>query len=207
MSTEAARADRELQMLEGLVDCAYGLATMFGQAAKAEADTRHSLELLEGFHKSALAVRMGIRLCMTLRAPPKAAPAVTVERAEALERERAENEPAERRERDVRERERERDYEPVSLPKFLSTLGMVARDAARLTDRLPPDTARVLPALQGLLERAQSDPPTPEAGPWQPAGVTVLARPPRVATRHKLLGSAAPPRPGPHASPPWSGSG
>ncbi|HEY0651003.1 MAG TPA: hypothetical protein VGD44_24150, partial [Phenylobacterium sp.] len=84
MSPEAARTVRELQMLEGLVDCAYGLATTFAAAAKAEADTKHSLELLEGFHKSALAVRMGIRLCMTLRAPPKAAPTVAVARAEAL---------------------------------------------------------------------------------------------------------------------------
>jgi hypothetical protein len=210
MSPEAARTARELQMLEGLVDCAYGLATTFAAAAKAQADTRHSLELLEGFHKSAFAVRMGIRLCMTLRAPPKAAPATTAERAETLEHERAEEEPAERLERDERERERDRDYEPVSLPKFLSTLGVVARDAARLGDRLPADAARVLPTLQNLLARANSDPPVPEPAPSPPvphraAGVAVLARPSQVATRRSLLGSAATPRPGPRAPP--SGSG
>jgi len=200
MSPEAARTARELQMLEGLVDCAYGLATTFAAAAKAQADTRHSLELLEGFHKSAFAVRMGIRLCMTLRAPPKAAPAMTAERAEALEGERAEHEPAERPERD--ERERDRDYEPVSLPKFLSTLGVVARDAARLGDRLPADAARVLPTLEGLLARANSDPPIPEPAPSPPAGVAVLLRPPQAATRHRLLGSAAT-----RAPPSWPGSG
>ena len=201
MSPEAARTARELQMLEGLVDCAYGLAMRFGEAAKAEADTKHSLELFEGFHKSSLAVRMGIRLCMTLRAPPKAAP--TAARAEAIERERAEDEPAERLERDRRERERE--YEPVSLPKFLATLGVVARDAERLRDRLP-DAARVLPTLQGLLAEAKADPP---AAATPAAAVTVLVRPPQSGVRHKLLGSAAAalPRPAPRAQPPWSNSG
>jgi hypothetical protein len=203
MLTDAARTARELQMLEGLVDCAYGLATAFAAAAKAESNTRHSLELLEGFHKSAFAVRMGIRLCMTLRAPPKAAPAAA-ERVDTVQPERAEHEPAERLER---ERERERDYEPVSLPKFLSTLGVVARDAARLGDRLPAGAADVLPTLQGLLVRAGSDPPGLEPAPSQTSSVAVLARPPQGATRRRLLGSAATPRPGPRAPPPWSGSG
>jgi len=210
MPTEAARTVRELQMLEGLVDCAYGLALTFGAAAKAEADTRHSLELLEGFHKSSLAVRMGIRLCMTLRAPPKAAPTVASERTEALEGERSESEPAERLERDGFERERDRDYEPVSLPKFLRTLGIVARDAARLGDRLPAETAtHVLPTLHGLLAQATADPPAPEATRTPGAGVAALARPPQAATRHKLLGSAATslPSPGPRSPPPWPGSG
>jgi len=207
MSPEAARTARELQMLEGLVDCAYGLATTFAAAAKAETDTRHSLELPEGFHKSAFAVRMGIRLCMTLRAPPKAAPAVTAERAEALAHERAEVEPADRLERPERDaRERERDYEPVSLPRFLSTLGVVARDAARLGDRLPAGGADVLPTLQGLLAQASADPPMADSTPSPPGGVAVLARPPQAAIRDKLLGSAATSLPGP-APPPWSSSG
>ena len=149
---------------------------------------------------------MGIRLCMALRAPPKAAP--TTERAEALDRERVENEPAERLERDVRERERE--YEPVSLPKFLATLGVVARDAARLGDRLPVETiTHTLPTLHGLLVQATADPQVPEATSTPAAGVAVLARPPQAATRNKLLGSSATPLPGagPRVPPPWSGSG
>ena len=210
MSTEAARTARELQMLEGLVDCAYGLATTFCAAAKAEADTRHSLELLDGFHKSAFAVRMGIRLCMTLRAPPKAAPAAA-ESADTLQPERAEHEPAERPERpDSAERERERDYEPVSLPKFLSLLGVVARDAERLGDRLPAGATDVLPKLEGLLAGATPDPCAPDPAPRPPApsgaaGVAVLARPPQGATRRSLLGSAATPRSGPPPS--WPNSG
>lgn len=208
MSPEADRTARELQMLEGLVDCAYELARTFAAAAKAEPDTKHSLELLDGFHRSAFAVRMGIRLCMTLRAPPRAAPTVAVERAEAPERERAEaelSEPAERLERGEQDRERDRDYEPVSLPKFLSTLGLVARDAGRLGDRLPADAARVLPTLQGLLAQATADPPEPASSP--PAGVAILARPPQAAIRHKLLGSAATSLPRRGVGPPWSGSG
>ncbi|WP_430425689.1 hypothetical protein [Phenylobacterium sp.] len=207
MSTEAARNARELQMLEGLVDCAYGLAKTLAAAGQAEPDTRHSLQLVEGFTKCTFALRMGIRLCRTLRAPPKAAPALVQERAETPEREPAEHEPVERGERPELERERDRDYEPVSLPKFLSTLGVVARDAARLEDRLPPDAARLLPTLEGLLAEAKSEPLSPEPSPSRPTGVAVLARPPQTATRHKLLGSAAPPRPGPRAPPPWPNSG
>jgi hypothetical protein len=204
MSTEAARTARELQMLEGLVDCAYGLAVTFSDAAKAEPDTTRSLEILDGFLKCGVAVRMGIRLCMSLRAPPKAAPAA--ERAEAIEREPAENEPAERLEREWRERERE--YEPVSLPKFLATLGVVARDGGRLSDRLP-GAARVLPTLQSLLAEAKADPSTAGRPAAPASAVAVLDRPPQPATRHKLLGSTATssPRPAPRGPPLWSGSG
>jgi len=208
MSPQAARTARELQMLEGLVDCAYGLAVTFSDAAKAEPDTTRSLDILDGFLKCGVAVRMGIRLCMSLRAPPKGAPAA---RAERPERERQESEPTEGLERDPPEREREREYEPVSLPKFLATLGVVARDAARLGDRLPPDAAGILPTLQGLLAEAKADPsaagPPPDPSPT--SAVAVLDRPPQPATRHRLLGSAAtsPPRPAPRAPPPWSGSG
>ena len=204
MLPEAARTARELQMLEAMVDCAHALGLAFGEAAKAETDTKRSLELLEAFQKCFLALRMGIRLSVTLRAAPKAAPAPAPERAEAperpdpSEREMAEPDPPERGDSP----ERDRDYEPVSLPKFLATLGVVARDAARLDDRLPADAARVLPTLQGLLARATTD-------PSQATGVAVLARPPQSATRQKLLGSSATslPSPGPRTPPPWSGSG
>ena len=208
MSHEAARSAHELQMLETMVDCAHALGIAFGEAAKAETDTKHRLELFDAFQKSFLALRMGIRLSMTLRAAPKAAAVLAPERAEASEREPAEHDPPERGDR--AERERDRDYEPVSLPKFLATLGVVARDAVRLDDRLPADAAtRVLPTLQGLLARATTDPPAPAPAPTQAAGVAVLARPPQSGTRHMLLGSAATslPRAGPGSPAPWSGSG
>jgi len=193
-------------MLEAMVDCAHVLGMAFGEAAQAETDAKRRLELLDAFHKSFLALRMGIRLSMTLRAPPRAA--LAPEPAEASERDPVGRDPAERERSDSAERER--DYEPVSLPKFLATLGVVARDAARLDDRLPSDVAtRVLPTLQGLLARAATDPPAPEPVPSQAATVAVLARPPQSGTRHRLLGSSATsqPRPGPRTPPPWSGSG
>jgi hypothetical protein len=212
MSPEAARTARELQMLEGMVDCAHGLGLAFGAAAKAERDTGRSLEFLDGFLRCGFAVRMGIRLCVTLRAGPKAAPAPAVERAEAPEGESAEHDLSEREPRDgvERERDRDRDYEPVSLPKFLAALGVVARDAARLGDSLPADvSARVLPTLQGLLAQATADPPTREPAPSPAAGAAVLARPHQSDTRPSLLGSGATslPRAGPRAPTPWPGSG
>jgi len=188
-------------MMEGLVDCAHGLAARYCEAAGAEADNRLSLQLFDGFYKSAFAVRMGIRLCMTLRAPPKAA-STAAERADPSEEERAEHEPDERPE--PLERERDRDYEPISLPRFLSTLGLVAKGAERLGDRLP-DAADVLPRLKGLLAEANPASPAAPTPPAQHAtsGVAVLARPPQVSTRRNLLGSGAPPRPDPR----WTGSG
>jgi hypothetical protein len=216
MMTAVARSVRELQMVEGLVDGAYELAQVFAAAAKGEPEAKPSLDCLDGFLKCSRAVRIGIRLCKTLRAPPKAMPAPS--RAAAVEDEavmagRPERE-GERREAERLEAERERDYEPVSLRRFLATLGVVARDARRLEDRLP-GAAQVLPTLEGLLSEAKADLPTSEPtreslsgrSPSPGAGVAVLAPPPRVATRHRLLGSAAPPRPGPCAPPRGSGSG
>jgi hypothetical protein len=205
MSPEAPRTDRELQMLEAMVDCAYALGLAVGEAAKAEAETKRSFELYDLFHRSFLAVRMGIRLSLTLRAAARAVQARVEpgapERPEALETERPE--PVERL--DPVEREREQDYEPVSLPRFLSTLGLVARDAERVGG-LPQDVrTRELPALQALLANAKAEPPPAGAAP---AAVAVLSRP--QPARAAWLGSTAAPRlrgatrPRP---PPRSGSG
>jgi len=175
-------------MLETMVDCAHALGLAFGEAAKAETDTKRRLELFDAFQRSFLALRMGIRLSLTLRSPqtaPMAAASLAAERAEAPEREPAEHDPPEREQGESAERERDRDYEPVSLPKFLSTLGVVAREAARLDSHLPAETAHVLPTLKGLLAQASSSEPSPSAG------VAVLARPPQARSRHQLLGSAA----------------
>ncbi|WP_296599875.1 hypothetical protein [Phenylobacterium sp.] len=205
-------------MLEGMVDCAHVLAMAFGAAAKDEADTGRSLERFDAFQKCFLSVRMGIRLCMTLRAGKATAGVASLlgrpaeaERAEALDRERPEHEAPERG--DPPERERDRDYEPVSLPRFLATLGVVARDAARFDDGLPADAKQALPVLRNLLAEAQRDPFGAEAPPTQTpmpvAGVAVLTRSARGGTRDRLLGSAAAssPRLGPHGRRPWSGFG
>ncbi len=212
MSTEAARTARELQMLEGLVDCAHALGMAVGTAARAETDVRASLAGIAVFQKCFLAVRMGIRLCMSLRAGRSVSisgQAAAVERPETLEQDLADHDPseAEAPERpDPVEHERDRDYEPVSLPAFLKTLGVVARDAAQLDDRLPPEARRALPALQDLL--AHADPAARSARP-PPADVAVLVRPPPPPgrTRDKLLGSAAVASSGPRRPRPRSGFG
>jgi hypothetical protein len=185
--TAIARPDRELQMLEAMVDCAHGLGMGFGRAAQAEADPTKSFQLFDAFHRSFLAVRLGIRLCMTLRAPPKPARADV---AEAPERDPSETERLEREPAEGLERERDRDYEPVSLPKFLATLGAVAADAARLP--VPADLRAGAATLQDLLARAKADAATPSAPAERRAGgVDLLTRPPPTATRAALLGSAS----------------
>ena len=209
MSQDTARTARELQMLETMVDVAHGLGLRFGEAANAEPDLKRSLKLLDAFHKCFQALRLGIRLCQSLRAPPKPAAErpETETDAERLDTERDAPDPAERDPSDAFEYERERDHEPVSLPKFLATLGLVARKAEDLADHLPAEVrTTVLPQLKGLLAQAAADP-----RPAKPTtGITALTRPsPQPAAKHALLGSTATPqpRPGPRPRPPWSSSG
>ncbi|MBL8555533.1 MAG: hypothetical protein JNL41_14760, partial [Phenylobacterium sp.] len=196
-----------------LVDCAYALGMAVGEAAKAEADTKKSFGLYDLFHRSFLAVRMGIRLAMALRAGPKPAAAhVGPTGRDSPERERLDSERAEPgdppgfRIEFERDRDRDRDYEPVSLPRFLSTLGLVARDAGRASG-LPADVrTRTLPALKTLLDDAGGAP-----APQRTPGVAVLSRPPPATApaRASLLGSTAPTvmRPRARPKPPWSNSG
>jgi len=188
--TAVARTDRELHMLETLVDGAYALAVGFCEAAKAEDDRDAKLALFDAFQRASLAVRMGIRLSLALRAPPK--PAVTPERERAEVAERLEREPPETERLETEplesERERERDYEPVSLPRFLATLGVVAAEAERLPAEV---TAQTLPTLRELLARARPDAPVRPA--QTPAAIAVLTRPAPAAHRSTLLGSTATP--------------
>ena len=177
--SEAAqsRCDHELRMMEAMVDCAHALGMALGNAARAEADSRRALALFEAFQKSFLAVRMGIRLSLTLRAGVRTAPA-------APDHDRLEREPPEGLDRV------ERDAEPVSLPRFLAALGVVARNAEDLA--LPADVRRqTLPVLRDLLAHARTD---ASPSPARPAGdVAVLARPAAVASKAALLGSASAP--------------
>ena len=210
-----ARTDHELQMLESLVDCAKTLSLAIGEAAKVETDRVRMLELVEAFQRGFFSVRMGIRLSMTLRAGPRpvrAAPEAL--EAEALEAEQLETEPLETERPERPEREREREYEAVSLPAFLKTLGLVSATAARLDDLPAHIRTEVLPTLHKLLARAHAD-AAPVGAPAQssPAspkgGADLLLRPPKVAPRRQLLGSTAPvlPKPFPLAGPPPRRSG
>ena len=180
-----ASADSELQMLGSMVDCAYALGMAFGEAAKAQDDLAVQLQLFDAFQRSFQAVRLGVRLSMTLRAPPKAAAPASRADREAREIERPD--PVESQRLEV-ERERDRDYEPVSLPRFLATLGVVVTDA----ERLPADAAAdTVSTLKGLLVRAQADPPAPATRPS--AAVNVLARPMPAPAKATLLSSASAP--------------
>jgi hypothetical protein len=168
---DQARTDRELQMLEGMVDCAHTLAMAFGAAAMAEDDFSRKMELAEAFQRSSKAVRLGIGLRLRLRAAPKLARAAA-ERPEALKPE-SDRLP---RESDHARRERERDHETVSLPKFLSTMRGIAADARRLDTQLP---AGALPTLERLLAQVKADAALPPAPAGKPSGdVAVLTGPP-----------------------------
>jgi hypothetical protein len=151
------RSGRELQMLEAMVDCAHALGMAFGEAAKAEAEVKDKLALFDAFNRSFLAVRMGIRLSLALRQPPKPARTAQAPSDDDADRLDAAGDRSDRD--DAADRDRDRDYEPVSLPRFLATLGVVAKEAGRLGDRLPEAaTARVLPQLQALLVGANAEP-------------------------------------------------
>ena len=173
--TAVARTDHELRILEALVDCAHRLSVAVAEAAKAERDHARRLQMFEAFQRGFLAVRMGIRLSIMLRAGaravarPAAAPAREASEVERPETERRETGAPEL------ERERDRDYEPVSLPKFLSTLGVLASDAARLPGLPAHVRAELLPRLDTLLARAKS----PATQPSAPAShaVALLTRP------------------------------
>ena len=196
---DIARAEIELQMVGSLVDCAHALGLALGEAAQAERDRAAQIALVDAFNRSFLAVRMGIRLSLMLRAGLRSAssaasPQVTAEppEREALEREPLEREPLERDPADSEslERERDRDYEPVSLPRFLATLGVVAARADARRDALPAHVRdTTLPTLQGLLRQFKAPPDGARAGGATPAPA-VLADPPMVpAGRSRLLAS------------------
>ena len=211
-----ARTDHELQMLESLVDCAKTISLAIGEAAKVETDRVRQLELFDAFQRGFFSVRMGIRLALTLRAGPRpvrAAPAAPD--TERLETERTEAERPETlqtdridRERLAVERERDREYEAVSLPNFLKALGVVSAKAARL-DGLPAHVrTEALPTLDRLLARANADAAPVRAqaqsSPASPkGGVDLLLRPPKTAPRSRWLGSTAPilPKPLPLTGP------
>jgi hypothetical protein len=182
-------------MLEAMVDCAHPLALRFGEAALAEPDVARALQLDAAFHRGFLAVRMGVRLCLTLRAAAKAAASPFVER-EDPERERPEREDLDSRHRSERpepverDRDRDREYEPVSLQRFLASLRGLADD----TRNLPVQASgEALPTLEALLARVAHGAAPPDSTSRSTAGVSLLMKPPPAGGRALLLGSASPP--------------
>jgi hypothetical protein len=161
-------------MLAGMVACAYELGMAFGAEARAAEDRQARMEACDRFERCFRAMRMGIRLKLRLAQRGPAA----AQRDAPSEREPVEARETERGERHVEcAPDRERDYEPVSLPAFLKTLGVIRSDAAELGERLPEPLRReILPALEGLLARAEE----------------AQAPPPHSADRAQLAASAGP---------------
>ncbi len=210
------RGAPDLEMIEAMTACAHKLGLAAGKIADAAGgDVRLFLAASAEFRQCFFAVRMGIRL-KHFGPARLVAQSPQLERPEALERldrpERAEAmerpDRPEAPDRIEAEREQDRDYEPVSLPQFLKTLGLVAASAERRGDSLPAhirDTT--LPTLQSLLRQAAAPQatglpaklPLAAATPGRPlpAGAAVLARPVSApAARSRLLTSTlTPPTP------------
>ena len=218
------RSAPDLEMLEAMTACAHKLGLAASKiAAAAGDDVRLFLAASAEFRQCFFAVRMGIRMKHFSPARSVAQP-LERERPEAPERldgpERAEamerpdhDEAPDRPEAPDRievERERDRDYEPVSLPQFLKTLGLVAASAERRGDGLPAHIRNTtLPTLQSLLRQATAPQaaalpaklpaakvPLATGAPRRPlpAGAAVLARPmPAPAARSWLLASTVTP--------------
>jgi hypothetical protein len=178
-------------MIEAMTASAFELGTAAVEIAKTAGDNLDRfLAFSAEFRHCFFAVRMGIRL----KVFGVSAPRVATQSAEPLERERLD--PIDREERlDVPrrsepERERDRDAEPVSLPQFLKTLGIVSARAEQVRDQYPARIRETtLPALKALLAQAA---PQPEPEPRHPGpALAVLARAVAApAARSQLLNSA-----------------
>ena len=184
-----------LEMLGAMTQCAYELGVAAaGRAQNAGDDTALFLALTTEFRHCFFAVRMGIRLSQFGIVAPRATN-LSVQ-SETLERERPDtaersdtDDPPDRAETD---REREGDREPVSLPRFLRSLGLAVTGAEKVQAEFPArirDTT--LPTLRALLDQATL--PPDDDPPRGGSAVALLARPPAApASRAHLLGSAAP---------------
>ncbi len=180
-----------LRMIEAMTVCAFELGTAASEIAKtAGDDLDRFLSFSAEFRHCFFAVRMGIRLKVFGVSAPRAATLAV----EPLEREGTD--PTEREEglgvrrRPEPERERDRDAEPVSLPQFLKTLGIVSRNAEKARDQFPAHVRdTTLPRLQALLAQAAS-PPEPASDRPGPALAVLTCPPGATPTRSHLLNSA-----------------
>jgi hypothetical protein len=207
-----AQVESEAEMVKAMSGCAYELGLAAAEIAEGcKGDPERFIQASAEFRQCFFALRMGIRLRLKLREPIAAAAAERPQ-AEGGLAEREAPERAERPDGDggaperERDRDREGDYEPVSLPQFLNSLGVVVNAAERRGCELPePLAAETLPRLRSLLAAATpaapADPPAADPA-GRGSGVAVLARPPAAPSagaRARLLGSAAAPPRGPPA--------
>jgi hypothetical protein len=166
-------APSKTEMLAGLTECAYRLGMAFGaEAERAQGQAR--IDAFNLYDRCFFSVRVAIGLQLRLRREDRASGR---EHAEATEREADDS-----RERSdylapERDRERDRETEPASLPVLLKTLNSVVADA----QALPGPAPAALPALGDLLARF-GDAPAP-------------ARRQRSDLRTRLTGSASAPLP------------
>jgi hypothetical protein len=140
------------EMLSGLTQCAYRLGMAFGAEAE-RTSGQAQLDAFNLYERCFFGVRVAIGLQLRLRREGRAeVRESTPERAESPEREADDT----CEDRLPRERDRDRETEPASLPVLLRTLNSVVADAATLPG--PPPAA--LPSLGDLLARF-GDAPAP----------------------------------------------
>ena len=166
--------DPRLAMLSELSACACRLGLAFGDEAERAEDHARRIEYCQLFDRCFFSVRVAIALELRLERAPAPSRAATSRAATSRDdpgdredlADHGDPSDAERPERDedFRERDRDREVEPASLPVLLRTLGQVVVDAAML----PGPEPAALPTLRELLAHmtpnAPGDRPPPKAG-------------------------------------------
>ena len=176
-------ADPRLAMLSELSACAYRLGLVFSGEAERARDPARRREYFQLFDRCFFSVRVAIALELRLERAPATSRAATSrddpgDREELADRGDPSDTERPERDEDFRERERDRETEPASLPLLLRTLGQVVVDAAAL----PGPEPAALPTLRELL--AHMAPNSPENPPARP-------QPPKAGLRARLAGSGA----------------
>ena len=171
--------DPRIARLSELSACACRLGLAFGEAAERAPNAAGMAEYFRLFDRCFFSVRVATALELRLAHAP-AEPRPQASRQDPGDRQdladRGDPSDAERPERneDFRERDRDREVEPASLPVLLRTLGQVVVDAAML----PGPEPAALPTLRELL--AHMTPNSPGDRP-----------PPKAGLRARLAGSGA----------------
>ena len=173
-------------MLSEMSACAYRLGMAFGREAERAVDWKRQLEFFRLFDRCFFSLRVAIALKFRLGSAARAA-----ERAAGDERSERER-PESLRDSPDRDRERDREVEPASLPVLIGALEGIAADAAALPGPEPAD----LPTLRELIARAKSTPAPVQAPRVPPTAASLRTRLAGSATA-AVMTAPAPPRPAP----------